>query len=88
MVGYEDFHKLADEGEILMGCQNAILSSTWVNGGVDTETGLTFNIRLYSADDSGNAPLWNCAGTGVVVANGRVILRDGKGIKSYVMPGP
>jgi hypothetical protein len=88
MVGYEDFHKLADEGEILTGCQNAILSSTWVSdGGVDTETGLTFNIRLYSADDSGNAPLYG-AGTGVVVANGRVILRDGKGIKSYVMPGP
>jgi outer membrane protein assembly factor BamB len=87
-MAYEDFHKIADEGEVLTGCQNAILSSTWVSdGGVDTETGLTFNIRVYSSDDSGNAPLYG-AGTGVVVANGRVVLRDSQGIKSYVMPSP
>jgi hypothetical protein len=85
-MAYEDFHKIADEGEILTGCQNAILSSTWASdGGVDTETGLTFNIRVYGSDDSGNS-LLNGAGVGVVVANGRVVLRDSKGIKSYVMP--
>ena len=87
-MGYEDFHKIADEGEVLTGCQNAILSSTWASdGGVGAETGLTFNIRLYGADDSGNSPL-NGAGTGLVVANGRVIIRDSKGIKSYVIPDP
>jgi len=87
-VAYEDFHKIADEGEVLTGCQNAILSSTWASdGGVDTETGLTFNVRVYGSDDSGNS-LLNGAGVGVVVANGRVIIRDSNGIRSYVMPSP
>ncbi|HMO51366.1 MAG TPA: PQQ-binding-like beta-propeller repeat protein [Kiritimatiellia bacterium] len=83
-IGFGDVHKVSDEGEILTGAQNAIMTSTWVsNGGWDVENERTFNVRFYSSDDLGGAPLYGGA-VGVVVANGRVIVRDTSGVKSYV----
>ncbi|HMP72335.1 MAG TPA: PQQ-binding-like beta-propeller repeat protein [Kiritimatiellia bacterium] len=80
---YGDVHKVSDEGEVLTGCANALISTTWVSdGGYDLESGQTFNVRYYSSDDLGGAPLYGAA-AGAVLANGRVILRDTTGIKSY-----
>ncbi len=86
-ISWEDFHKIADEGEVLTAAQNALVSSTWVSvGGIDTETGRTFNIRMYSSDDSGGAGLYGVSDAGAVIANGRIVLRDSAGIKSYRLP--
>lgn len=83
-AAWEDFHKIADEGETLTGAANAIVSSTWVSaGGIDLETDRTFNLRFYSSDDTGSAGLYGSQ-TGAVIANGRVILRDSQGLRSYV----
>ncbi len=83
VFAYGDIHKVSDEGEHLTGCQNAIISTTWVSdGGWDTEQERTFNIRYYSAADLGEAPVYGGA-AGAVIANGRIILRDTQGVKSY-----
>lgn len=75
-----DIHKVSDEGELLTGCQNAIVSSTWVNdGGWDTQRERTFNIRYYSPDDLGGAPAYG-SGAGAVFAEGHVILRNTQGV--------
>lgn len=88
MAVYGDVHKVSDEGEVLTGCANAILSSTWVSvGGYDLSTERTFNVRYYSSDDLGGAPLYGGA-AGAVIANGRVILRDTQGIKCHAVPNP
>jgi outer membrane protein assembly factor BamB len=80
---YGDVHKVSDEGELLTGCQNAILSSTWVSdGGWDTERERSFNVRYYSPADLGEAPLYGAA-AGAVIANGRIFLRDTEGVKAY-----
>ena len=80
---YGDLHKVSDEIEFLTGCQNAILSSTWVSdGGWDTERERSFNVRYYSPADLGEAPLYGAA-AGAVIANGRIILRDTEGVKAY-----
>ncbi len=85
---YGDIHKVSDEGEVLTGGANAILSSTWVsNGGYDLDSERTFNVRYYSSDDLGGAPLYGAA-AGMVVANGRIVVRDTRGIKSYAVPNP
>jgi hypothetical protein len=82
-AAWEDFHKIADEGEVLTACQNAVLSSTWVSdGGIDIETEQTFNVRGYSSDDLGGAALYG-TGAGIVIANGHVFTRDSEGIKAY-----
>lgn len=75
-----DIHKVSNEGELLTGCQNAIVSSTWVNdGGWDTQRERTFNIRYYSSDDLGGAPAYG-SGAGAVFAEGHVILRNTQGV--------
>lgn len=82
-ITYGDVHKVSDEGEFLTACQNAVFSSTWVSdGGWDTEYERGFNVRYYSPNDLGDAPLYGAA-AGVVVANGRVLLRDTEGMKAY-----
>ncbi len=86
MEAWEDFHKISDEFEILTGAPNAIVSSNWVSvGGVDLNTGRTFNIRYYSSDDTGVAELYGTH-VGAVFANGQVVLRDSRGVKSYRIP--
>lgn len=83
ITAFGDVHKVSDEGELMTGCQNAIVSSTWVcAGGWDTERERTFNIRYYSADDLGGAGLYG-SGAGAVFAHGRIILRDTSGVKAY-----
>lgn len=80
---YGDIHKVSDENELLTGCQNAIISSTWVSdGGWDVERQRTFNVRYYSPSDLGEAPLYGAA-AGAVIANGRIFLRDTEGVKAY-----
>lgn len=80
---YGDIHKVSDEGELMTACQNAVVTSTWVNeGGWDTERERTFNIRYYSANDLGGAPLYGSS-AGAVFAGGRIILRDTSGVKAY-----
>lgn len=80
---YGDLHKVSDEGEFLTGCANAIVSTTWVSdGGWGFSPERTFNIRYYSPADLGEAPLYG-ASAGAVFANGRVIVRDTEGVKSY-----
>jgi outer membrane protein assembly factor BamB len=82
-IQYGDIHKVSDEGELLTACQNAVFTSTWVSdGGWDTEHEYGFNVRYYSSNDLGDAPRYGAA-AGVVVANGRVILRDTEGVKSH-----
>lgn len=82
-ISWEDFHKISDEFEVLTAAQNGIVVSNWVSvGGIDLATERTFNIRLYSSDDSGGAGLYGTH-IGAVIANGRVVLRDTQGIKSY-----
>ncbi len=82
---WDDIHKVSDEGEFLTACENAVVSSTWVSdGGWDTERERTFNIRYYSSADLGEAPLYGAA-AGAVFANGRIILRDTKGVKAYAV---
>lgn len=79
----QHWHKISDEGEVLTGAENVIVSDTWVaQGGYDLETEKSFPIRLGSSDDSGNAALY-LSGNGVVFANGRILSRDTLGIKSY-----
>ena len=83
IAAYGDVHKVSDEGEVLTGCQNAIISSTWVSdGGYDLESEVSFNVRYYSSDDLAGAPLYGAA-AGAVIANGRVLLRNTRGIHSY-----
>lgn len=78
-----DIHKVSDEGEIQTACENALVSSTWVNeGGWDTERERSFNIRYYSTDDLGGAPIYGSS-AGAVFAGGRIILRDTSGVKVY-----
>ncbi|HBY64526.1 MAG TPA: hypothetical protein DEH78_32300 [Solibacterales bacterium] len=85
-IAWEDFHKIADEGEVLTAASNAVFSSNWVSaGGIDLGTEATFNVRFYSSDDTGGAGLYGSQ-TGAVVANGRIVLRDSQGIKSYTIP--
>ncbi len=83
---WEDFHKISDEFEVLTGASNGIVSSNWVSvGGVDLSSHRTFNIRFYSTDDTGGAGLYGTH-VGAVLANGRAVLRDTAGLKSYATP--
>lgn len=80
---FGDIHKVSDEGELATACQNAVVTSTWVNeGGWDTERERTFNIQYYSTADLGEAPVYGSS-AGSVFANGYVILRDTDGVKVY-----
>ncbi|MCS6772393.1 MAG: hypothetical protein NZ740_10300, partial [Kiritimatiellae bacterium] len=75
-----DIHKVSDEGELVTGCHNAIVTSTWVNdGGWDTLRERTFNLRYYSSDDIGGAPVYGSS-AGAVFAQGYVILRNTEGV--------
>ncbi|MCS7041676.1 MAG: PQQ-like beta-propeller repeat protein [Bryobacteraceae bacterium] len=83
---WEDFHKISDEFEVLTATPNAVVVANWVSvGGVDLATHRTFNIRFYSTDDTGAAGLYGTH-VGAVIANGRVVLRDTAGLKSYAIP--
>lgn len=80
---YGDIHKVSDEGELLTGCQNAIVSSTWVNdGGWDTERERTFNIRYHSSDDLGGAVTYG-SHAGAVFAGGYVLIRTTHALETF-----
>ncbi|MCS6772228.1 MAG: PQQ-binding-like beta-propeller repeat protein [Kiritimatiellae bacterium] len=83
ITAWGDIHKVSDEGEVLTACENALVSSTWVNeGGWDLDAERSFNIRYYSSNDLGEAPLYGSS-CGAVFANGWIILRDTVGVKGY-----
>lgn len=82
-VNNDNLHKISDEGEVMTGVSNAIVSSNWVaDGAYDLESQKIFNIRSYSSDDTGSAAVYG-GSAGVIFANGRVITKDTLGIHSF-----
>lgn len=81
-----DFHKIGDEGEILTGTKNAVFSSTWVaDGGIDLNSGSTFNVKEYSSCDANCTPgtLFG-DGAGIVVAGNKVYTRTHSGSNNSI----
>lgn len=82
MIEYEDFHKVGDEGDELTATRNALLISNWVSmGGIDLNSGSTFNIRFYGSDDTTENRIFG--ESFIVVANGNLYIRDSEGLKTF-----
>lgn len=81
-ITYEDFHLVGDEHEFVTAVKNALMLSSWAGaGGIDINSGSSFNIVDYGANDTNRDRLRGKAG--VVASNGKLFFRDNRGIKAY-----